>query len=178
MTTECNTCHATIVFVRTEANGKSMPLDPVPHPDGNVIVVEGLARVLGPLELLLVDGSTDRFMPHFATCTTWNEPPLVRNSDPETSRSGAADVKLRAGSQKARLLDAFAHAVDLTSEEAGKATGLADKPGCCYWHRVSDLAAAGLIAPTGETREASTGSHQQVYRITSKGLAVTRSQPV
>jgi hypothetical protein len=96
--------------------------------------------------------------------------PLFRNTDPDTSREGAKQVKPRRGSQQWVLLQAFAEAVDLTDEEAGERTGLAHKPKCCYWKRCSELRHAGLIVDTGERRDSSAGSPQMVCRITPAGL--------
>lgn len=95
----------------------------------------------------------------------------ARTGDPETSKAGARDVKLRARSQAATLLRAFAEHDDLTRYEAGTVTGLAERPGCCYWHRVSDLERWGYVAATGETRVMPTGSAQSVVAITAKGRA-------
>jgi hypothetical protein len=64
--------------------------------------------------------------------------------------------------------------VDLTAEEAGIKTGLADKPGCCYWHRVSDLVKDAMIEPTGQTRIARSGEQQRVNRITPAGIELLR----
>lgn len=100
----------------------------------------------------------------------WKDTPLFRAADPETSRQGAKDVRVRQGTQIARLLHTYAmHPSGLTNEEAGFHSGLAAKPGCCYWHRCSDLLAAGLVEDTGLTREATTGSLQRVLRITDAG---------
>lgn len=69
------TCRAEIIFAWT--GQKPMPVDPEPHPDGNVRLVKverGVreswnAEVLGPLELELAraDG-VELYMPHHATC--------------------------------------------------------------------------------------------------------------
>ena len=81
-------------------------------------------------------------------------------------------MQIRASSQKGRLLREFARAGHrgLTSYEAGKATGLADIPDCCYWKRVSELAQLGDIELTGEQRLAATGEERNVYRITTAGM--------
>lgn len=100
----------------------------------------------------------------------WRELPLFRRDDPPTSKMGAQDVRVRQGSQIARLLHTYAMFPDgLTNEEAGFHSGLAAKPGCCYWHRCSDLLALGLVEETGDTRLASTGSLQRVLRISDAG---------
>lgn len=101
---------------------------------------------------------------------------IARTTDPGTSKAGARDVQVRAGSQCALLLRAFAEAdargTALTSYEAGDVTGLRARPGCCYWHRVGDLKRAGLVADTGATRVMPTGSAQSVLRITDEGRRV------
>ena len=61
----CRSCGAAIVWAHT-AKGKAMPLDAKPRADGNVVLEDGVATVLGPLELLAAKGP--RYMPHHATC--------------------------------------------------------------------------------------------------------------
>lgn len=103
--------------------------------------------------------------------TVFRYPPLARTSDPATSHAAAKRARPRAGSQKAVLLAVFAANSDLTAYEAGQLSGLARKPGCCYWHRVGDLARDGLLEDTGLTRIVATGEGQRVYRITAAGMA-------
>lgn len=66
------TCGAPIRWALTEATGVAIPLDYEPNPDGNVILLRGseppVARTLGPLELLIENPDTPRYMPHHATC--------------------------------------------------------------------------------------------------------------
>jgi hypothetical protein len=95
--------------------------------------------------------------------------PLFRNTDPETSVKGAQDVKPRRGSQAMLLLAEYAHRDGLTDEEAGLFSGLLSRPKCCYWKRCSELRSKGLIIPTGETRLSSAGSAMQVCAITAEG---------
>lgn len=103
-----------------------------------------------------------------------NGQPNWRLTDPATSRTAGKNAAVRAGSQKAQLLEVFADPAHwytgLTSWDAGHLSGLADKPGCCYWKRVSELHAAGLLEAIG-TRAAPTGETQTVYRITTAGRA-------
>lgn len=99
----------------------------------------------------------------------WDELPLFRNTDPVTSVEAAADVKPRRVSQAMLLLAEYLHRDGLTDEEAGLFSGLAQRPKCCYWKRCSELRAAGLIIPTGETRLSSAGSMMQVCAITEEG---------
>ena len=93
------------------------------------------------------------------------------------SAAGAKDVKLRAGSQKARLLAAYSNVWGgLTADEAA---GLADIPkGAAYWMRCHELRDMGLIEPVlnsdGQTvtRPGNAGSQQMVCAITEKGKEV------
>ena len=93
---------------------------------------------------------------------------MARHTDPETSRLGAEDVKIRRDSQKMQLLIEYAKE-PLTDEDAGYASKLAMKPGCCYWKRCSELRELGLIAPNGEKRMSLAGSLQMVCCITPAG---------
>lgn len=98
----------------------------------------------------------------------WEDMPLFRSADPITSAQGAADVKHRRVSQAMLLLSMYEYA-DLTDEQAGNLSGLAQRPKCCYWKRCSELRAKGWIAPTGETRLSSAGSAMQICAITAEG---------
>lgn len=98
----------------------------------------------------------------------WDELPLFRNTDPVTSVQGARDVKPRRVSQAMLLLSLYEYA-DLTDEQAGDLSGLAQRPKCCYWKRCSELRAKGYIVATGETRISSAGSAMQVCAITPEG---------
>lgn len=102
---------------------------------------------------------------------TFPEP--VRHDDPDTSRRGAADVAPRAGSQRHRLLAAYAAAGEggLTADEAqAAAQGVALRS--CYWKRVSELVHADLLEDTGLERMGDQGSLQRVNRITELGRSV------
>ena len=98
----------------------------------------------------------------------------ARHSDPETSHLAAKSVKLRAGTQQARLLVAYdcASLRGLTDQEAGEMTGLINQSGCGYWKRCSELRQAGYIVPTGETRISQANEQQRVYVITLLGRTV------
>jgi hypothetical protein len=94
----------------------------------------------------------------------------ARRTDPRTSHRASASVRIRAGTQKAALLEAYAaHPDGLTDEQAGKASGLADRPHCCYWKRCSELRESGLIAVTDQVRTGSAGEKQRVCVITEAG---------
>lgn len=93
----------------------------------------------------------------------------VRARDPHTSAAGAKSLAVHAGSQRALIL--FWYSIQsLTDEEAGRWSGLAKRPKCCYWKRCSELRQAGYIKPTGETRVSLAGVVQQVCAITEAGL--------
>lgn len=96
--------------------------------------------------------------------------PLFRATDPDTSEAAAKNVKVRAGSQCAILLEQYwfdRHG--LTDEEAGIKSGLA-KRGAGYWKRCADLRRMGYIVDTGVRREMSSGSKGMVCVLTQKGL--------
>jgi hypothetical protein len=99
-------------------------------------------------------------------------PPAARSTDPATSHAGARSMRIRAGSQRAVLLAAYADAgaYGLTNDDAGVVTGLADRPGCCYWKRCGELLAAGYIRATDETRTSRAGEFQRVCVMTRAGL--------
>lgn len=65
--TRCRSCGASIEFARTPAD-RLIPLDAIPDPDGNVVIRDGLAHVLGPMELLMLGAGEALRMPHHATC--------------------------------------------------------------------------------------------------------------
>lgn len=95
-----------------------------------------------------------------------------RSTDPDTSRVAERGVKVRAGTQRARLLEAF-HLFDVwggTDEQAMKAahhvTAASE-----YAKRCSELREGGFIEPTGETRLGAAGTPRIVSRITDKGRA-------
>ena len=99
--------------------------------------------------------------------------PIVqpRQTDPETSHAAVKNVRKRAGSQQWQVLNAYAQHVNLTADEVGVITGLANKVGCCYWHRVSELLKQGLLETTELKRLARSGEMQRVNRITNQGRA-------
>lgn len=69
----CRSCDAIIVWVRTVA-GKAMPLDRDPDPNGNVVLRDGVAVVLGPLERAIAEEEGELLrMPHHATCPNWGK---------------------------------------------------------------------------------------------------------
>lgn len=62
---QCRSCSAPIIWIKTSATGKPMPLDRDPVPDGNVVIRDGLAVVLTAEES---PDTTRRFLSHFSTC--------------------------------------------------------------------------------------------------------------
>lgn len=93
--------------------------------------------------------------------------------DLPTQKQGAADVAVRAGSQKHKLLVAYwtvethGHTAGLTDEEASAHAALPIRS--CFWKRCGELRQAGLIAPTGEERKGDAGTPRIVCRITEAG---------
>jgi hypothetical protein len=99
----------------------------------------------------------------------------IRKTDPPTSHLAATNAVcvIKHGSQRSKLLRAFASAGSdgLTDEQAGTKAyvrRIADTRRC------SELRRGGLIEPTGETRELSTGCQGMVCRITGAGLVALR----
>lgn len=78
----CSTCPQMVVWVKTEARGQAMPLDPEPHPDGNVIMIDvpqtrhQVARVVHPADL---PAPAPAYRAHFVTCAN----PPRRNHKPK-----------------------------------------------------------------------------------------------
>lgn len=65
----CRSCGAPIQWVWT-VTGKAMPLDPEPHPDGNVELIDGVAHVHS-------QPCPDGYLSHFVTCPQgahWRKP--------------------------------------------------------------------------------------------------------
>jgi hypothetical protein len=64
------------------AQGRQMPLDLEPVPDGNVVVVAGVAQVFAPLELAILAPGTVRRRSHFSTCPNADRFRKVRPATP------------------------------------------------------------------------------------------------
>lgn len=94
--------------------------------------------------------------------------PLFREADPDTSASGAKAVKYRRGSQAMKLLAMYEYA-DLTDEQAGVLSGLASDARCGFWKRCSDLRRLELISDSGERRMTLSGTPAMVCFITPAG---------
>lgn len=81
----------------------------------------------------------------------------TRNPDWTSSIMGAQSVAYRAGSQKARLLDAYqqAYPLGLTDDEAAVAAGLPLTS--CYWKRCGELRQDNMILPGRERKSRHSG---------------------
>ena len=90
---------------------------------------------------------------------TFDDLPLFRASDPDTSRQGAP----RRGSQALRILALYEYA-DLTDDQAVEISGFVGG-----WKRCSDLRSLGFIVDTGERRQVSSGKLGMVCAITPAG---------
>lgn len=97
---------------------------------------------------------------------------LARTDDPATSHAAAASVRLRTGSQKWRLLEAFFAGGPAIAEQAARRANLLHAG---YWKRVSELLADGLIYDTGVTLVSTAGEACRVYRITADGCTAVAS---
>lgn len=105
-------------------------------------------------------------------------PGRYRRDDHASSISGARSVALRAGSQKARLLEAYATAAwPLSDEDAAVEAGV--PPRSCFWKRCSELRADGLIEVVRDDQgepvlvwSDATSAWRNVCRITDAGRAV------
>lgn len=95
-----------------------------------------------------------------------------RSTDPETSHAAAREIRVKAGSQRARLLQAFMLFDQFggTDEQAMIACrNYGVSPTSEYAKRCSELREGGFIEATGETRAGSAGPQRIVSRITDKG---------
>lgn len=68
-TGKCRSCGAAIIWSKTVATGKAVPLDAEPHEDGNIGLVPAGAMVL-PKEMVELGKKigSKRYRSHFATC--------------------------------------------------------------------------------------------------------------
>ncbi len=64
---KCKSCGATMLWTKTPS-GRNMPLDPDPVPDGNVILIDGVAFPFHPDHKNPEHNSQPRYKSHFATC--------------------------------------------------------------------------------------------------------------
>jgi hypothetical protein len=91
---------------------------------------------------------------------------LHRNPDRATSVEGAHNVQMRSGTQKVKLLAAYAIYFELTDDEAA---AYADLLQSTYWRRCGELRDLGLIEDTGKTRPGRAGVSRMICRITNAG---------
>ena len=64
---KCKSCGKELVWVISAATGNVMPVDAFPSPDGNIVIQDGMAHVLGGhAHEGMLDGP--RHKSHFATC--------------------------------------------------------------------------------------------------------------
>lgn len=95
-----------------------------------------------------------------------------RTTDPETSHAAAAEIKVKARTQRAYLLQAFAEErMDGLTDEQAMFGAYGVSMASEYAKRCSELREGGFIEPTGETRAGSAGPQRIVSRITAKGHA-------
>lgn len=112
--------------------------------------------------------------------TLCGEPRTIpaRNTDPGTSHAATEEIKVRAGTQRAKLLTVFRHGgffgVDGLTDEQAMEGAVGVSPTSEYAKRCSELREAGFIEPTGETRRGASGMERIVSRITDKGRAWVR----
>ncbi len=91
-TTLCESCAAEIRWVTLES-GRPMPLDPAPHPNGNIIVgIGGRYRVLDGSQL---PAEVAAWRSHFATCphaSRHRRRPVTRPPAPEQHAPAVPDA--------------------------------------------------------------------------------------
>jgi len=105
---------------------------------------------------------------------TFQDLPLFRTSDPETSRQVR---RSSVNSQSMVLLAFYAKTtLGLTDEQAAQRAEEAEYKINGYWKRCSDLRRAGLIEDTGIRRTLSSGASGMVCVITDEGLRVAGGQ--
>ena len=74
---ECRGCAAPIIFARLDT-GKAIPLNPIPHPGGNVAARMHMGRLIGFViskEHRPGPQDTWRLYPHHATCEALKKKP-------------------------------------------------------------------------------------------------------
>lgn len=84
---ECRGCAAPIIFARLITTGKAIPLNPIPHPDGNVACRMHMGRLIG--FVISKDhrpGPQDlwRMFPHHATCAELKKKAAAKAAPVET----------------------------------------------------------------------------------------------
>lgn len=95
----------------------------------------------------------------------------AKASNPQTSHDAAELVKARGENMRLKLLAAHEkNPTGLTDEEAAiiASVSLASE----YATRCSELVRMGVLEDTDDTRQAATGAHRMIRRITPLGVAV------
>jgi hypothetical protein len=74
----CRSCGAAVIWTRTAAGGKPMPVDAEPVEGGNVLLSRGRAGIGTPTATVLAPGTpmpvgVIRYASHFATCPHAND---------------------------------------------------------------------------------------------------------
>lgn len=102
--------------------------------------------------------------------TCFDDLPLFRNTDPDTSRQ----IRLSSVNSQCMVLLSFYRqsSIGLTDEQASQRALEAGHAINGYWKRCSDLRRAGLIEDIGVRRELSSGSKGMVCVITEAGREV------
>lgn len=63
----CRSCGAPVRWVET-SKGKKMPIDINPNPNGNVILIDGVAHYVKDDPFEKPEETAKRYVSHFATC--------------------------------------------------------------------------------------------------------------
>lgn len=101
-------------------------------------------------------------------------PPVARRDDPATSHKAGAEVQVRSGSHRERLLKVYAAAgVPLTDAAAARLAEMPDRS--CWWKRCSELREGGYIEVVGQMLDPETGALASTCLVTAYGLSRTRS---
>lgn len=163
----CRSCGAEILWVLTAANGKPMPLDATPNPEGNVELVTGRAVVHASSPLFATPGSI--YMSHFATCPDADDwhgatrvkqrehpdvqarldgdtPTLPHQAHSATSHAAAAAAASSAPRDRARVLALIRESGPISDEAIADALAL--NPSTARPRRV-ELQRDGLIRESG-----------------------------
>ncbi len=96
----------------------------------------------------------------------FDELPLFRRDDPETSRAAGHNAPKFARGHEARILAALADGPG-TKDELAERCGLTDQQ---VIRRMRGLEQAGLVETTGTTRLSASGRQERVYRVTAEGV--------
>lgn len=137
------------------------------------------ARMRVPMVRSLLDALIEKY-----EAVEFVAPPKtrVRRGASATSVQGAEDVSVRVGPQARTLLQEFArHEEGLTNYEAADACDLLST---MYWARCRDLVRQEMLVPAVSSRgervsrvNPTSGSRQEVRKITAKGRAWLRQNP-